>query len=145
MKPVFTINTSLLRAVPIYDDLVGIALTSKLYHAKHRKINAIMPTFQRIKRHLVSISIVLVGIDVVLIAVNRIPQRILNMPRVTLEYVTTTLIAAVSLCITVAVATILAEPPLQLSSKKIAAIVIYVALVVATLVFVLWPHHPITS
>jgi hypothetical protein len=104
-----------------------------------------MPTLERIKEHLVAISIVLTGINVVLIAVNRIPLRILNIPRVMWEYATTALIAAVSLCTTVPVATILAEPPLQLSPKKIAAIVIYAVLVVATLVFVLWPHHPITS
>jgi hypothetical protein len=101
-----------------------------------------MPTFERIKKHLVAISIVLTGIDVILIAVNRIPLQILNIPRVIWEYITTTLLAAVSLCVTVTVATILAEPPFQLSSKKIAAIVIYAVLVVATLVFVLWPHHP---
>jgi len=104
-----------------------------------------MPTFQRIKKHLVTISIVLTGIDIVLIAVNRIPLRILNIPLVFWEYLTTALIAVVSLCFTVTVATILAEPPFQLSSKKIAAIVIYVVLLVASLVFVLWPHHPVTS
>jgi hypothetical protein len=101
-----------------------------------------MPTFERIKKHLVAISIVLTGIDVILIAVNRIPLQILSVPRVIWEYITTTLLAAVSLCVTVTVATILAEPPFQLSSKKIAAIVIYAVLVVATLAFVLWPHHP---
>ncbi len=104
-----------------------------------------MPTFERIKKQLVAISIVLTGIDVILIAVDRIPLQMLNVPRVMWEYVTTTLIAAVSLCVTVTVATILAEPPFQLSSKKIAAIVIYAVVVVVTLVFVLWPHHPLTS
>ena len=104
-----------------------------------------MPTFQRITKHLVTISIVLTGIDIVLIAVNRIPLRILNIPLVIWGYLTTALIAVVSLCITVTVATILAEPPFQLSSKKIAAIIIYVVLLVVTLVFVLWPHHPIMS
>ena len=144
MKPVFTVNISILRSVP---NLFTMWLASPLFvfHANHRKTNAIMPTFQRIKKHFVTISIVLTGIDIALIAVNRIPLQISNIPRVILEYVTTTLIAAVSLCITVTVATILAEPPFQLSSKKIAAIVIYVVLVVATLVFVLWSHHPITS
>ncbi len=104
-----------------------------------------MPSFERIKKHLVTIAIVLTGIDVVLIAVNRIPLRLLNVPSVMWEYATTTLIVAVSLCVTVAVATILAEPPFQLSSKKIVSIIIYAVLVVATLLFVLWPHHPITS
>ena len=104
-----------------------------------------MPTFQRIKNHLVTTSIVLTGIDIVLIALHRIPLQILNIPLVIWEYLTTALIAVVSLCITVIVATILAEPPFQLSSKKIAAIVIYVVLLVVTLVFILWPHYPIMS
>ena len=104
-----------------------------------------MSTFQRIKNHLVTISIVLTGIDIVLIGLHRIPLQILNIPLVIWEYLTTALIAVVSLCITVIVATILAEPPFHLSSKKIAAIVIYVVLLVVTFVFVLWSRYPIMS
>jgi hypothetical protein len=108
MKTVFTVTISVLWSVNLFTIWFVVCITriSKLYHANHRKTNAIMPTFERIKKQLVAISIVVTGIDVILIAVDRIPLQMLNVPRVMWEYVTTTLIAAVSLCVTVTVATI---------------------------------------